>query len=176
MFSAIRHSPVDFRLTIKSRPSCKGADYASAFKASTTVWPQVQAICVVVAVGLELCRRVEPVCPGCPPGFLPLFALKLLSFEGGFPKPSDEGGFELVELSDFKRASSSAILALRRMFSSRSSNIVAMASSSVMPLKEPCTSPERKKSRISSCPFNNERRSEELEQLLFLFPFHTSIP
>ena len=78
--------------------------------------------------GSVTCRRVSPLWPFCPPGFLPDRSRRLFT-RAGFFSPSLDGGLPLFELSNPSRRSSSAIRAFKDTFSALRTAISAISSS-----------------------------------------------
>src|ERR1019366_9084259 len=72
--------------------------------------------------------RFSPLCPFCPPGFLPERSRRLVT-RAGFFSPSLDGGLPLFELFKPSRRSSSAICAFKAAISAACAAISAISSS-----------------------------------------------
>src|ERR1019366_7302687 len=72
--------------------------------------------------------RVSPLCPFCPPGFLPERSRRLLT-RTGFFSPSLDGGLPLFELFNPSRRSSSAIRTFKAVISTACAALSATSSS-----------------------------------------------
>ena len=87
-----------------------GSPWVSAADSGAAHSPQLGGRWVSMRCGLSVCRKVAPLCPGCPPGRLPERPrwLRVRFGAGGLAGPSLDGGLPLLPLFRPTRRSSSS--------------------------------------------------------------------
>ena len=84
----------------------------------------------MILSGCSVCRKAEPLCPSCPPDFLPDFVRKLTETLGFF-NPSVDGGWLLFPLFIPSRRFSSATSCCSAAMVAACARMIAYSSSSV---------------------------------------------